>query len=207
MKNRFLAILMACVLACSVFAIAGCGGGSSSSGSSAAPSGPTDEELITADVEGIFGKIFTPEVIEAIISEGAGDTLGQLESLGVTFDYNALAEAFKTVMKVEVTGVTVNGNEATADITITYPDYNDAKGKEAMEAAMTKMLEDVDPATVKDDPDALSKLLNEAIVVGLTSPDIPTTSATDSIEYVKNGDTWEMKDADALQDALKEFGV
>ena len=206
MKNKFLAIIMACVLACGVFAIAGCGG-NSSSGSSAAPSGPTDEELITADVDGIFGKIFTPDVIKELVAEGAGDSLGQMESLGITIDYDALAEAFKNVIKIKVDSVEVNGDTAVANVTITYPNYNDPAASEVMEKVMTEKLSGIDATKLQNDPDSVSAALNEAIVAGLTSTDIPTASEASTIDYVKSGDTWTMKDADKIEDLLKSYGV
>jgi hypothetical protein len=206
MKNKFLAIIMACVLACGVFAIAGCGG-NSSSGSSAAPSGPTDEELITADVDGIFGKIFTPDVIKELVAEGAGDSLGQMESLGITIDYDALAEAFKNVIKIKVDSVEVNGDTAVANVTITYPNYNDPAANEVMEKVMTEKLSGIDATKLQNDPDSVSAALNEAIVAGLTSTDIPTASEASTIDYVKSGDTWTMKDADKIEDLLKSYGV
>ena len=212
MKNRrYLAILMACVLAFGMLALAGCGGGNSSSasGSSSASeaTGPTDEELITADVENIFARIFTPDTIKTLIASSAGDALTQMEQAGITIDYDAMAEAFKNVITVKVDSVQVNGDTAVANVTISYPDYNDPSANQVMESVMTEKLADVDASMLQNDPDAVSKLLNEAIIAGLTSSDIPVSTQTDAIEYVKNGDTWAMKDADELEETLKSYGL
>lgn len=206
MKNRkYLAILMACVLAFGMMALVGCGGQQQSGSAPAAPSGPTDEELIAEDFSHVFDDIFTADGIKAIVESTTGDALASLESLGVTVDYDAFANAFKQVFVIEVTSVQVNGDTAVADVSITYPDYGSDAGQAAMNDAMNKAIEGVDLQAIAGDPDELSKVLNDAMIAGLTSSDIPTTTQSDKIDYEKVDGTWQMKDKDELTDALSQF--
>ena len=201
MKNKFLVSLMACVLAFGMFALAGCGGSSSSQ------SGPTDEELITADAEGIIAKILTPDNIESMLSKTSGGTIEQMESMGLKLDYEALAASFKDVIKLKVDSVTVNGDTATAAITTTYPDYTNEEASKIMEAEMTKVFGEADLASLATDTDKLSDLMNDAITTCLTSPDLPTTSASGTIDYEKVNGTWQIKDDDALNKLLASSGL
>lgn len=202
MKNkRYLALLIAMVCALCVAGLAGCGGNSSApaaSGGSAAPV-VSDEDLIKQDVENVIGTAISKEELLQGLRED--QQIAEFEAAG--FDAEAYAENMANIFKFEVDSVEVDGDTAVAYCKLTVPNFGDE-----MEARVVAAVEEASTIT---DVAAMSEDEQMAFIMGILSdvmaaPDFPTETTDFNIDYIKDGDTWVMKDKDSIEESLSEIG-
>ena len=194
--KRYLAFLMTIVLAFCVMGLAACGGGGSTSSGSAEPQ-VSDEELIKTNIEDTLGTYVTKEYLVQELR--ANEDIANLEKLG--FDVEGYAENMANIMKFEVAEVKVDGDTAVAKMDITVPNFGSTT-QELIEKKAQEMAQDVDVASMSQDEQiAFAMEVTSAV---LADPDFPRATSTIDIDYVKSGDTWQMKDQKDVEKKFEE---
>lgn len=193
MKKRFLLVVTTLVFALALGGLAACGG---SAGSSSDGGGPSDEELITQDVESTLSSMLDQDTIATAFRSVEG--VSDLEGLG--FDVDAVSEAIASSLKFEVENVTVDGDAATATVKMSYPDFE----SDEMAAALQEKLESLDVADMTSTADIV-KAYQDAMVEVLTDSSLPQASDQTEVDYVRDGDGWKMKDEDAIAEEINEL--
>lgn len=208
MKNRFLVVLLALICALSMAGLVACSGGNAAQSSSQAESSATasdaaassaaateDEAAIKQDAEKVVSTMFGKDSIETMFN--ANESLAQLKDLG--FDISKLADFISGLITSEVTNVKVDGETAVATIKISYPEWNDEVSAALQEKA-TAALEGIDFDGMSQE-DAMSAYM-DAYFSAIESTEFPQVSEELTIDYLKDGDTWKMKDGENFQEEL-----
>ena len=194
--KRYLAFLATIVLAFCVMGLAACGGGGSTSSGSAEPQ-VSDEELIKTNIEDTLGTYVTKEYLVQELR--ANEEIAELEKLG--FDVEGYAENMANIMKFEVAEVKVDGDTAVAKMDITVPNFGSTT-QELIEKKAQEMAQDVDVASMSQDEQiAFAMEVTSAV---LADPDFPRATSTIDIDYVKSGDSWQMKDQKDVEKKFEE---
>lgn len=193
MKNkRFLAILMALACALCVAGLSACGG-------SADPN-VSDEDLIKADCEKVVGTYISPE--EMLDALRADDQIAEYEALGL--DVESYAQNMSNIFKFAVNSVEVDGDTAVAKCVLTVPNYG-SEMQESIEAAIMEAAETTDVASMTEDEQMalIMGIMNDVI----SDPNFPTEDTDIDIDYVKEGGSWKMKDAESIEENLTRLGT
>ena len=194
--KRYLAFLATIVLAFCVMGLAACGGGGSTSSGSAEPQ-VSDEELIKTSIEDTLGTYVTKEYLVQELR--ANEEIAELEKLG--FNVEGYAENMANIMKFEVAEVKVDGDTAVAKMDITVPNFGSTT-QELIEKKAQEMAQDVDVASMSQDEQiAFAMEVTSAV---LADPDFPRATSTIDIDYVKSGDSWQMKDQKDVEKKFEE---
>ena len=202
MKNmKLLAILMSLICALCLGGLVACGGGGgdasgdASGGTEQEAPAPTDEELITADAQSVVGSTISADaLLEGFEND---ESMKKFESMGL--DLKGYAENMAKIFKFEIVSVDVDGDTAVAHGKLTLPDFGD-KTDELQEKAMEEATKGKDFSNMSQDEQI--KIFGEVLNGVLSSPDFPTVTEEVPIDYVKNGDKWEMKDKSAVESLL-----
>ncbi|WP_273382473.1 DUF5105 domain-containing protein [Enorma phocaeensis] len=184
MKKRFLLVpFMAVALVFSLF-LAGCGG--------------TDpEQLIREDLEARLGEV---DELDEAMATGLEESVGDdLDSFGIT------AEEFSTAyldgFGYEIGDITVDGDTATAEVTITVKSYNDIMS--ALQTDFGEWLNSEEASAVTSEEELyqeLGSMLIEAV------QNTEATQNTLTVDYTKDGDEWTM-DSSSMSEINALFGA
>lgn len=145
---------------------------------------PTDEELILSDVYWYFGDVdsINDEFILGL-EAGAGSDLDQL---GITAE--EFAEAFLDGFNYEVGDVTVDGDVATVDVTITSKSMDEISTE--FQNRFTEWASTVDPSTITSEDD-LYKQGGQMLLDATRNAEAKEN--TYEVTYTRNSDgDWEM---------------
>lgn len=156
-----------------------------------AASAASDEELITADLEKFIETTFTSQQFADTIRQNSD--LQDLVALG--FDIDAFAEDIMNLFSLDVTTVEVSGDTAIARVAAIEPVFS-TEASTLMEQEMNRIEERVDVDSMTEEE--LMPYFMEAMSAVLSDPNFPTTTNDVKVEYVKNGDNWEMSDPSVL---------
>lgn len=156
-----------------------------------AASAASDEELITADLEKFIETTFTSQQFADTIRQNSD--LQDLVALG--FDIDAFAEDIMNLFSLDVTTVEVSGDTAIARVAVIEPVFS-TEASTLMEQEMNRIEERVDVDSMTEEE--LMPYFMEAMSAVLSDPNFPTTTNDVKVEYVKNGDNWEMSDPSVL---------
>lgn len=184
MKKRFLLVpFMAVALVFSLF-LAGCGG--------------TDpEQLIREDLEARLGEV---DDLDEVMVEGLEQSVGDdFDSFGITAE--EFSAAYLDGFGYEIGDITVDGDTATAEVTITVKSYNDI-----MTSLQTEFSEWLysDAASAITSEEELYHELGRIMIE--TVQNTEATQNTVTVDYTKNGDEWTM-DSSSLSEINSIFGV
>ena len=178
MKKRILlapVVAIACML---TLVLGGCGGASA-------------EDLIRENLESYMGEV---DVADEAFVEGLESSAGEdLDQLGIAAD--EFAAAYLDGFGYEIGDITVDGDTATAELTITIKSYTDI---------MTTFQNDfydwaysVDPNTLSSQ-DEIYKQAGQMLLDATNSAE--PTSTTVEVNYTKNSDgDWEMDSSSEME--------
>lgn len=146
--------------------------------------GPSPESLIRADLESYFGD--TDEAV-AELTEELGNSLGEeLDLLGI--DEKEFSEAYLDGFNVEVGDITVDGDSAVAEVTLTAKSMTEIMT--TFQEDFTAWLNSLDPESIEGEAQIYEQggqIFMDAI------KSIEPTSTTVEVTYTKNADgEWEM---------------
>lgn len=170
MKKRLLFVpFMAVALVFSLF-LSGCGG--------------TDpEQLIREDLDAALGGADDQvEVRAAGLEETVGDNF---DSLGITAE--EFSAAYLDGFGYEIGDITVDGDTATAEVTITVKSYNDIMS--ALQSDFAEWLNSDEASAVTSEEELyqeLGRMLIEAV------QNTEAAQSTLTVDYTKNDDEWTM---------------
>ena len=199
-------LMFACILG--MAGLVACSGGSTSSAasgsegaSSAAASESaalSDEEIIKADAQTVLDSLITKEVlVEAMKND---ESFAAFQSMGL--DLDEFAEKLTGVFKFSVGDVTVNGDTATAAVTMTLPDFS-ADTDELLNKAMTEVTDGVDVEGMSEKEQV--SLIMDVMMKVMTDPDMPTTSSDFDLKYTKDNGTWKVDEEGLDVESLSEI--
>ena len=211
-RKTLMAIAIAVVCAFGSVGLVACGGsqgGSVSAGASgsAAASASADASSSSVDKTAEYQKAIADDAVAqvtAIMRSGFDQIIAsdpnwqQLTSMGL--DVDAFAGKFMSLIKLEVSSVDVDGDTAVAHMVGTVPDIDSEEANAAMTQALEKFTQDLDPNNASKD-ELLAKL-GDIMVEGLNDPSVPAITESFDIDYVKSGETWTIKDKDALESSI-----
>ena len=186
--TRMIALIIAAILALgTAFALSGCGGNS--------------EQVIRDGIDEQLGAFKNPtkETLAPYMGELDSAQISQLESYGIDI-YEFLGHVLKK-FDYTIGDITVDGDKATADISVTNIDASSimneaidkAKSDPEVIAAMQKIAESGDQAEIM-------KYLMSYVYDALDAATETTTTDT-QITLTKNGNTWEV-DEESMSDLL-----
>ena len=195
MKKKLVTMLVAALAAgmLSMFALAGCGGGQSSAVS--------DEEQVL-------------QAVQASIGEGGFDASGMVDEMKEDAEFVAMLDMvgvsvddyvapLAAAMEMVPGEVTVNGNEATAEVVVTMPDF--AQLNEQLATASEEFAANVDQSKPQEE---LMKDLGQAMLNVVNNPELPTKTETFIAEYEKVGGDWKLQNASDIESEMKQaFGA
>ena len=187
--KRIFALAIAALLALgTAFAISGCGSDNT-------------EQLIRDGIDSDLSLFKNPtkENLEAFVDESNASQLAQLEAYGIDI-YEFLGHALGK-FDYQIGDIKIDGNTATADITVTNIDVsavvNDAIESAQSDPDVAKKLEEV---AETGDQAAVMKVVMDYVYSELDAATETITTDT-QITLTKNGDTWTV-DEEGMSDFL-----
>lgn len=158
--------------------------------------GPSDAELIRTDLEEYFGK--TEEATDQF-AEGLESSAGEdLDTLGITED--EFTEAYLDGYDYEIGEITVDGDTATAEVTLSIKSMGDIMTD--FQSEFTDWVYSVDASEVTSEDD-LYKQAGQILLQ--VTKDAPATETTHEVKYSKNSDgEWEM-DSDSESEIMSSI--
>lgn len=196
--KKLLVISIACVLGMGVmFGLTACGGGGDE--------GPSDEELITADIDEMMTALKDPTSEEAkeLLGDLDDEDMAVFEEYGID-PYEFIGQCFSRV-EYSVDAVNVEGESATVDMTIKNVDLN-----AAMEAAGAdfETFTETDEAMTLYSSDGMQGLMGKfmeffyaQIAASETVVETPTT-----LNYTMVDGEWTISDEGAEEFASAMYG-
>lgn len=193
MRKKTVSISIAALIAALMcfFMLSGCGGGGAAQTES-------DEDLIRADIEKtIGGSEIDPASVLAGMKENP-EAMETLEKAGI--DPNEFATAIAKLTSVETKSVEVDGDTATAVITVKMPDFT------AMETMMNTEIQNLQTTTdvSKLTEDEAYKMIGEIIMKVVTDPTLPQAENDFDVTYAKQDGKWVLQDDAGLQAAMEQ---
>ena len=168
-KRLFLVPFMAVALVFSLF-IAGCGG-------------PDPAQLIREDLEAALGDLDTVnEELATGLEQAAGEDLG---TLGISAE--EFSDAYLDGFGYEIGDITVDGDTATAEVTVTVKSFNDIMT--TFQTDFTEWVYSTDLSTFTSEDDfykEAGRILLETV------QNAEATESTLTVDYTKDGDDWTM---------------
>ena len=197
--KKFLAILMMLTLMLALFA--GCAKNAAPKAGSDTTKAPAesklskDEEAIILDLKKELNVDGYEEQIAAELKADQ-DFVATMNAAGIDVDeyVNAIAPKYKW----EIGKITVNGKEAVAKVTMTYPDYE--KMDSLLDEKIDEYLATNDTSNLSD-ADA-QKLVGDMMMEIVKSDALPVADAKFDIDYVKGEDGWKMADSEEIEKAM-----
>ena len=197
--KKFLAILMMLTLMLTLFA--GCAKNAAPKADSSTTKAPVenklskDEEAIIADLKKELNVDGYEEQIAAELKADK-DFVATMNAAGIDVDeyVNAIAPKYKW----EIGKITVDGKEAVAKVTMTYPDY------EKMDSLLDQKIDEylaTNDASKLSDADA-QKLVGDMMMEIVKSDELPVAAADFDIDYVKENGIWKMVDSEEIEQAM-----
>ena len=167
---------------------------SSAETSSEASAAVSDEDLIRQDLEPRLGLVddAREEIVTQLSADESMKTL--FEQTGISVEDFARPLADK--INWEITSITVNGEEGTAVVTLTMPDF------ETLNTTMTERIEtwadEQDPSQFETQED-LYKAVGQLVLEIVQDPEVPTYTDTLDVAYKKAGGSWSPVDEAGLK--------
>ncbi len=173
MKNRFLFVPVMLVSLASALMLGGC-------------SGTSAEDLIRDDIVEYLSDFDSSGAafVEAL-EEQSGD---ELDQLGISADY--FADAYLDGFGYEVGDITVDGDSATVEVTITLKSYSDIMS--AFESDFTEWIYGLEASDIVDMSESEMYEYAGQMLLDVMTETEPTEQTFD-VSYTKNSDgDWEM---------------
>lgn len=156
--------------------------------------GTSDEEQITSLIDADLGVMVDPsdETISELVDEAGAAEGGSLDSLGI--DGTELVQAWIDGFAYEVGDISVDGDAATAEVTIT------CKQLMAIMNDWSDTVEDEMASMDFSTTDEIYEYVGSSIMEAMTNAEPVATTVT--LEFEKDGSDWTFPDNDANQQAL-----
>lgn len=181
-------------------------GGSSSTPESAAPSSSSvsSEESAVSDVDQIKESLqgSTQDVIRSSLTESTVESLKQDEELMEIMDKAGIdpedyASAMVSHVSIEPGEVTVDGDQATVELTMTLPDFS--KMDEFQNQKLEEKMKDIDQSQMTEDE--MYKAFGQVMLEIAKDPDMPVETQTLDVKLTMEDGQW-VVDQQAIMDAF-----
>lgn len=179
-RKRLLSLLLAMACAFGLVALSACSQDSSN-----------DEESLKQNVSASLDALIDKDTVSSLFRSIDGVSL--LEGYG--FDVDALSETIVSCFSYEIENVSIDGDNATVTVKMSYPDYE----SDELATLVTKKVDEANISEMTEIDDivaAYQAVISEA----LGDESLPRASQEFEIPCVKENGSWVIKDKNALME-------